>query len=790
VSIHCVALIYDDRTRPETTGVYCRRALESLVDQVVHFHPNDLAAIPSRGFDLYLNIDDGLSYHLPAGLRPCAWWAIDTHLNFDWCRRKARDFDLVFAAQRDGASRLEAEGIAAAHWLPLACDPDIHRRFEIEKGHDLAFVGNLFPGPRAELLDLLRRRFRSMVVGNAYFEAMARIYSAARLVFNRSIRNDVNMRVFEAVACGSLLLTNDLADNGQADLFRDGVHLATYREADELLDKAAYYLEHERTREAIAAAGRAEAQARHTYRHRMETLLERAGRAFSSHSHGWREGGDEESRAPEQTPHPASGHPLPTAWGEGDGGHQLHSDPDPGYYEFARPELLALIPGAARRVLDVGCGAGRLGEALKARQPVRVVGVELVDRAAEHARARLDELFAGDVETLDLPFAAGSFDCVVCGDVIEHLRKPERFLRRAHGWLEPQGRLVASLPNVRHHSVVRALLEGNWTYESAGLLDETHLSFFTRRDLIDLVQTAGFQVEALRIVPGPGYEEWRQAGCPGEVRAGRLHIAGMAPEEAEEFFVYQYLLTATPTQPSQGTACQEASLPQRAAPSCRHDRPRMRFTQDFLRDFDQFDFYGRPFAFARFADGERSICRGLPIAGCDGWSYDGGDSTFASELNAALTYAEPDYYIGISDGCCDREARDWFLERIRVPLEQVTFANIFVNGNYQRFRRLDRSGTVLVAGHGGDFKIPEHVINTDFDLDRLVERLLSVDRPILVAAGPASCVLIHKYWLRADPRRRQTIVDIGSALDEVVKGRRTRRYHFPGSPTAERICQW
>jgi SAM-dependent methyltransferase len=430
-------------------------------------------------------------------------------------------------------------------------------------------------------------------------------------------------------------------------------------------------------------------------------------------------------------------------------------------------------------VLDVGCGAGRLGESIKARQPARVVGIEIVPAAAERARDRLDEVFMDDVEELKLPFTAGAFDCIVCGDVLEHLHEPEAFLARARGWLEPGGLMVASLPNVRHHSVVTALLEGNWTYESAGLLDETHLSFFTRADMLELFERAGFRVVDLRIVPGPGYDEWEALGCPGEVRVGRLHIANMAPEDAEEFFAYQYLLTAVPAETST-----------RARPQGRVERARMRFTQDFLRDFDQFDFHGRPFAFVRFGDGERSICRGIPLVNCDGWSYDGAASRFAADLNASLTFVDPDYYIGISDGCCDREARDWFLERIRVPLEQVTFANIFVNGNYRRFRKLDLSGTALVSSSGGDFTVPEHLINSDFDLDGLVDRLLAVDRTILVAAGPASCVLIHKYWLRADPGRRQTIVDIGSVLDEVIKGCKTRCYHYPGSPTANRICRW
>jgi spore maturation protein CgeB len=88
----------------------------------------------------------------------------------------------------------------------------------------------------------------------------------------------MNMRVFEALACGSLLVTNDLAENGQDELFQDRVHLAAYREPGEMLEVIAYYLDHAGEREAIAAAGRAEAVGRHTYRHRMERLLAEAER--------------------------------------------------------------------------------------------------------------------------------------------------------------------------------------------------------------------------------------------------------------------------------------------------------------------------------------------------------------------------------------------------------------------------------------------------------------------------------------------------------------------------------
>jgi 2-polyprenyl-3-methyl-5-hydroxy-6-metoxy-1,4-benzoquinol methylase len=253
-----------------------------------------------------------------------------------------------------------------------------------------------------------------------------------------------------------LLVTNDLNDNGQSELFQDGVHLATYKEPEELLEKLGYYLARDAVREQIAAAGMAEALAKHTYRHRMERLL----------------------RAVEQV---LARKAVPM------GVYQAHRErngvQDPFYFGYVRPEVLALVPTTARRVLDVGCGAGRLGEALKGRQQAAVVGIELNEAAAAQARQRLNQVLEGDVECISLPFAPGAFDAIVCGDILEHLREPERLLRRAREWLAPDGRLIASIPNVRHRSVVCSLLQGNWTYESAGLLDHTHLRFFTRREI-------------------------------------------------------------------------------------------------------------------------------------------------------------------------------------------------------------------------------------------------------------------------------------------------------------------
>jgi len=216
------------------------------------------------------------------------------------------------------------------------------------------------------------------------------------------------------------------------------------------------------------------------------------------------------------------------------------------YFEHARPELLALVPESARRILDIGCGAGRLGHAIKERQEAEVVGVERDEEAAELARGRLDRVLVGDVERLEPGFAPGSFDVVVCGDILEHLRAPDRLLRRAREWLGTEGRLVASVPNVRHHSVVRSLLEGNWTYESAGLLDQDHVRFFTRREIEKLFFRAGFAVEALGYVRDPGDEAGGSPGEPRQVQVGRLRLGGLSAAEVEEFHAYQYLVTARP----------------------------------------------------------------------------------------------------------------------------------------------------------------------------------------------------------------------------------------------------
>ncbi len=163
-------------------------------------------------------------------------------------------------------------------------------------------------------------------------------------------------------------------------------------------------------------------------------------------------------------------------------------------YENPRPEIQARVPSSAARVLDLGCASGALGAALKARQGCEVVGVERDGEYALRAREQLDEVLVSDVEAVDLA-ALGHFDCVVAGDILEHLVDPWRVVRDAAALLSAGDTLVVSLPNVRYWETFWQLgVKGTWPKRSLGIFDRTHLRWFTLRDAYDLLDQAGCDV--------------------------------------------------------------------------------------------------------------------------------------------------------------------------------------------------------------------------------------------------------------------------------------------------------
>lgn len=201
--------------------------------------------------------------------------------------------------------------------------------------------------------------------------------------------------------------------------------------------------------------------------------------------------------------------------------------------------MLRLIP-AAGRVLDVGCATGYLGAALMDRG-CTVAGVELDPVAAERAAAILGEVLVADLETVDLVahFGPESFDTVVLGDVLEHLRDPLRLLRGAMPLLRPGGSVVISVPNVTHGDLRLALLQGRWEYRDRGLLDRTHLHFFTRASLLQLLEDAGLVAVDLRRTTAPLLQTELEVDA-GRLPDGVLEWAQSQPEAT----TYQFLVRA------------------------------------------------------------------------------------------------------------------------------------------------------------------------------------------------------------------------------------------------------
>jgi GT2 family glycosyltransferase/2-polyprenyl-3-methyl-5-hydroxy-6-metoxy-1,4-benzoquinol methylase len=168
------------------------------------------------------------------------------------------------------------------------------------------------------------------------------------------------------------------------------------------------------------------------------------------------------------------------------------------YYQYERPELLDLIPTDAKRVLDIGCAAGWLGAEIKRRQQCRVYGIEPNVTAAQEAARKIDKVWNVKVEEWVDMLEPSFFDCIVLADVLEHLIDPWSVLKKLGEKLEVGGKIVASIPNICNWMVVEALVKGRWTYESEGLLDRTHLRFFTLASIRELFWNAHLRLVALK----------------------------------------------------------------------------------------------------------------------------------------------------------------------------------------------------------------------------------------------------------------------------------------------------
>ena len=165
-------------------------------------------------------------------------------------------------------------------------------------------------------------------------------------------------------------------------------------------------------------------------------------------------------------------------------------------YESPRPDVTAHVPRGASRILDIGCSSGSLGASIKARQPARVVSVDVVSEYIDEAIGRIDRAECMDARSFVEGHLDGErFDCIVCADVLEHLVDPWATLRAATQHLDPGGTVVISLPNVLwFQNALRLFRERRWPLEDQNIFDRTHLRWFSLADAHALMTSAGVQV--------------------------------------------------------------------------------------------------------------------------------------------------------------------------------------------------------------------------------------------------------------------------------------------------------
>ncbi|MBX3178013.1 MAG: glycosyltransferase [Candidatus Hydrogenedentes bacterium] len=272
---------------------------------------------------------------------PTAYISVDTwHDPRDFVL--AHQYDFVFLAQKGIAPLMRQMGCRHAFWLPLACDPEAHYAAEVPEEFDIAFIGSTHFMVNRQRVARLKRLEAEFKLGYAFglgSDAMAEAYGRARLIFNASIAQDVNMRVFEALATGKPLVTNaEAAANGLFELFEDGRHLIAYTD-DNLMERVRHALDHPDWAAAIGEAGRREALEKHTYVHRVRELLEIVAR----HAPGLAEGGARPRKSGQR--------------------------------------VAEFVPWGARRLLDVGMGLDA------SRVALRRLGVEYVAAIAPDSGA-------------------------------------------------------------------------------------------------------------------------------------------------------------------------------------------------------------------------------------------------------------------------------------------------------------------------------------------------------------------------------------------------------------------
>ena len=407
---HCDVLTIGPNPSPEILKGWGRDHLAHMVVE------NDIEADLGAVDDLYALLPDGWLPHLVVSISgggipmftktanlscPTVFLSIDTWqclMEFN----EAIHYDVVFAAQRAYIPYLRATGSRHVYWLPLACAPEAHYPVDVPKEYDISFVGAAsmpVHRERARLLHLLADHFSVQALERVHGDDCCRHTCSGRLTFNHSAIEDLNMRIFEALAMGCPLLTNRAsAYNGLLELFEAGRHLVVYDSDEDLIEQTRRYLDDKSARDAVARKGREEVLSRHTYDHRVNEVIDVVRRHFPNF----------ESEAP-----------APAKLGD------------------ALTDYLPRLPGI---VMDFGMILDASKYALRHRGVSRLVGISPDDARRKQRQGSYDEVYPTEPKGW-----RGKVDTVVLSDPTRW-NSADELVQLAQSILCEGGTLVARIP--------------------------------------------------------------------------------------------------------------------------------------------------------------------------------------------------------------------------------------------------------------------------------------------------------------------------------------------------------